>query len=436
MTRKFGPIRHRNKGTQVMTRPLQSFFSTSVLFLLIGWSAPTPAWSQDVDSDEKLQAGQSLLQQQEYAKAAEQFQKCVDEDKEAGSAWFLLGYSLHMDGQYEKAIKAHKRAMEFDGESFQNIAVYNLACALALTGKPEESQAALEKAVAAGFEDAEKIYSDSDLYALHPTSGFAKLVAKLNGEEKLVEQLDAAQQAIGAEDFAKASEIYRSLAKDYPDNDFVCYRLGYSLHGAGKLDDAIEYHKKAAEFPGTKGIATYNWGCVLSLQGDKDAAIKKLTEAVKHGFVRLDAYENDPDLNNIREEAAFKELVDKVRGHKHGTKNADDKDVDDPDADDKDADKEEMHEKTQEVAPMPFSLGVKMRIDDEEVVIEEVIADSAAERDGLKAEDLIQKIGGKEVAGDPLAILKPFLESGDKIPFEVVRGGKTITIDVKPNRRK
>ena len=70
------------------------------------------------------------------------------------------------------------------------------------------------------------------------------------------------------------------------------------------------------------------------------------------------------------------------------------------------------------------------------MVIDEVIADSAAERDGLKAEGLIQKIGGKEVAGDPLAILKSYLESGDKIPFEVVRDGKTMMIDVKPSRRK
>ena len=96
---------------------------------------------------------------------------------------------------------------------------------------------------------------------------------------------------------------------------------------------------------------------MLSLKGEKDAAIKKLADAVKNGFVRLDAYENDPDLNNVREEAAFKELVDKVRGHQHDANNANDHD-----ADSHDADKEEMHQHTQEVAPMPFSLGVEMRM--------------------------------------------------------------------------
>ena len=46
-----------------------------------------------------------------------------------------------------------------------------------------------------------------------------------------------------------------------------------------------------------------------------------------------------------------------------------------------------------------FSLGVKLAIDDGSVRIEEVIEGSAAERDGLKNGDLLQKANGKALDG-------------------------------------
>ncbi len=167
----------------------------------------------------------------------------------------------------------------------------------------------LRTAIELGFSDRDIIRTDTDLFAIQPRTEFAKILAKMDGKAEVEEQLTKAQELIESEDYDEAAKIYKKILDDDPKNAFACYRLGYALHAAGKLDEAIVYHEKATKFPGTCGIANYNWGCALSLKGDKEHALKKLRQAVKHGYVRLDAYHNDPDLDNLRDEKDFQDLV-------------------------------------------------------------------------------------------------------------------------------
>ena len=82
-----------------------------------------------------------------------------------------------------------------------------------------------------------------------------------------------------------------------------------------------------------------------------------------------------------------------------------------------------------------FSLGVKLAIGDNgRVQIDEVIAGSAAERDGLKNGDLLLKGNGKSLGDDP-STLGTLLQTGETISFEIERDGKKQTIKVKPSPR-
>ncbi len=56
---------------------------------------------------------------------------------------------------------------------------YNLACALAHTGSKKRALEALERAVAAGFSNAEQLVSDPDLRSLRGEESFQQLVARL-----------------------------------------------------------------------------------------------------------------------------------------------------------------------------------------------------------------------------------------------------------------
>jgi uncharacterized protein (TIGR03067 family) len=131
---------------------------------------------EDVDVEELMAEGRKYIQEQDYKAAAEEFQKAVDEDPEYGTAWQLLGYSLHLDGDLDKAIEAHKKAAEFD-ESKQ-LGLYNLGCAYSLKNDPDKAFEYLNKAVAAGFKQMDYFDNDKDLDNIRKDARFAKVVAR------------------------------------------------------------------------------------------------------------------------------------------------------------------------------------------------------------------------------------------------------------------
>ena len=83
-----------------------------------------------------------------------------------------------------------------------------------------------------------------------------------------------------------------------------------------------------------------------------------------------------------------------------------------------------------------FSLGVALEFNPElGLTISQVGPGSAAERDGLKAGDRLLSANGRSFGEDPLAVLDPYLRSGEKIEFALERDGKAVTVTVKPNPR-
>ncbi|MFK7818087.1 MAG: protein kinase [Planctomycetaceae bacterium] len=91
------------------------------------------------------------------------------------------------------------------------------------------------------------------------------------------------------------------------------FNKAYDLHMEGQLDEAIEAHKHAATFKSYKGIATYNIGCAWALKGDKEKAFARLNDAIDFGFVDFEQFESDEDLNSLRKDARFSELMSKLR---------------------------------------------------------------------------------------------------------------------------
>jgi CubicO group peptidase (beta-lactamase class C family) len=84
--------------------------------------------------------------------------------------------------------------------------------------------------------------------------------------------------------------------------------------------------------------------------------------------------------------------------------------------------------------PRPrFSLGIEMAPSpDGGVEIVAVRPGSAAAGGGLRPGDVLVAAGGTPFGPDPLAVLDPFLQSGDPIQFTVRRGGATVELTVHP----
>jgi tetratricopeptide (TPR) repeat protein len=121
-----------------------------------------------------VEKAQRHQQAGEWAEAASAYEALIEQAPDNAGLWFALAYSLHMSGDYEKAIEAHRKSATFD--QTRGIALYNLACACALTGRTDEALEALVASREAGY-DIAAARSDSDLDSLRDDPRFEDLLA-------------------------------------------------------------------------------------------------------------------------------------------------------------------------------------------------------------------------------------------------------------------
>lgn len=134
----------------------------------------------------------------------------------------------------------------------------------------------------------------------------AVALAKL-GETKAVEDLAA---KLNKEAEAKMRED-KPLALDR------LFSLALVQNRVGDRDRAMETYKRIEKLisedkekdPELLGKVLYNMACLLSLKGDKAAAVEYLRKAVETGFKDREWIQLDGDLNAIRGEEGYKKLI-------------------------------------------------------------------------------------------------------------------------------
>jgi putative intracellular protease/amidase len=125
----------------------------------------------------------------------------------------------------------------------------------------------------------------------------------------------AIQQGLLLEDegrFDQAEAVWRRMVSADGGNAFAWYRLGSTLHAQKRYDEAVEAARKASASESLRASALFNIACSRALQGRKDEALRALEDAVQAGFKARYALQGDSDLESIRGEARFKDLLAKV----------------------------------------------------------------------------------------------------------------------------
>jgi tetratricopeptide (TPR) repeat protein len=117
-----------------------------------------------------------------------------------------------------------------------------------------------------------------------------------------------ADSAFQAQLWPDAAKLYMEVVAVTPDDANAWHHLGYSLHVLGKLDEALKAHAKAAEFPQTAGIASYNAACAYSLKKEPDKAFEWLDKAIAAGFAAANYMDTDTDLDNVRSDPRFAKI--------------------------------------------------------------------------------------------------------------------------------
>ncbi|MFG0244150.1 MAG: TPR end-of-group domain-containing protein [Phycisphaerales bacterium JB054] len=119
-----------------------------------------------------------------------------------------------------------------------------------------------------------------------------------------------ARQLQAARQWDAAASAWASLARLDPKNGEAVFNLGYCLHMAGHIEQALEVHRRAAEFEQYRGLALYNTACAHALLGEPDAAISALEASADAGYSLSNA-RSDSDLDTLHNDPRFRALLDR-----------------------------------------------------------------------------------------------------------------------------
>ena len=153
----------------------------------LGGRAAAPGPSTEPDPSGPPPTTATLEQARRYQQAGDwdaavtSYEALLMEQPDSPASWFGLAYCLHMRGDYEKAIEAHRRSATF--EQIKGISLYNLACAYALTGRTDEAVDALKASREAGFDFSSAIRTDSDLDSLRDDPRFKDFLNDGDGSD-------------------------------------------------------------------------------------------------------------------------------------------------------------------------------------------------------------------------------------------------------------
>lgn len=123
----------------------------------------------------------------------------------------------------------------------------------------------------------------------------------------------SADTAYQKKDWATAEKLYSQLSHSDASVPRYWYRLGVAaqaLREHQKALDAFE-HAKAKGSPAF--VTDYNIACVYASMGQSDQAFTNLSAAVKAGFAQPEQMSTDSDLQTLRSDARFNDLVEQAR---------------------------------------------------------------------------------------------------------------------------
>ena len=129
------------------------------------------------DRGRSLQQASILMRENNEDGAAKIYKALIADNRADAEAWLNLGRALHAKKRYEEAIAADLEAAK--GSAQRGNALYNLACAYALTGQRDKAIEAASKAIEAGYKYKWLYESDSDLESIRQDSRFKVLLTKL-----------------------------------------------------------------------------------------------------------------------------------------------------------------------------------------------------------------------------------------------------------------
>lgn len=86
--------------------------------------------------------------------------------------------------------------------------------------------------------------------------------------------------------------------------------VGVTYYARNEYETALDWYKKALRVAPEFGDAYYNMACIYALQKKSELALRYLTLAMLNGYKGWEEMEKDGDLDSLREDPGYKELLE------------------------------------------------------------------------------------------------------------------------------
>jgi beta-lactamase regulating signal transducer with metallopeptidase domain/Flp pilus assembly protein TadD len=222
-----------------------------------------------------------------------------------GRAQEAFGHALLEMRKFPEALEAFREQLRMRYEAWH--ALRHMADAYAQLGELERAFRCLEAAVRLGVGQKDSLSKDEHglLRPLKADPRFRSLVHAAADAEIL--------EMFGAVDWRHLDSIaHRQLGKD-PESGGGQLKLGWARLRLGDPDGAIAAFRRQEELGYREQIAWYNLACSYARKGDRDQAFAWFEKAVDSGLERLTLFEEDPDLDGLRGDPRFEELMQELR---------------------------------------------------------------------------------------------------------------------------
>lgn len=227
---------------------------------------------------------QYFSRQDHYRNKAQEFSfKALMYDSNLPDAYAAMGLSYFIWGKFDEAAAAGAKAIELDPDNY--IAYWTLGRIHFSTGRYVEALELFQRVIAI----------KPQFYNAH--ADIAQTYRALGrGDEALA----ASRQLL---------DMMPNYLLQNPDDARARMFYSHALVQIGERDRAIVECTAALELSAGDSLMIYNGACLYTQLGEKRKALDTLKQAVAAGVVNFSWMKHDPDLNPLRDEPEFLELV-------------------------------------------------------------------------------------------------------------------------------
>ncbi|MGH7702874.1 MAG: protein kinase domain-containing protein, partial [Gemmatimonadales bacterium] len=213
-------------------------------------------------------------------------QQAMELDLDLAEAHASRGLAVSLSKRYEEAEREFETAIRLNPKLFDAHYFYGRACFQ--RGKYDEA--------VRHYEEASRVRPDDYQTPLLVVTSLTRLGRGADAEANLRRGLQVAERHLELN----------------PDDARALVLGAGALAQLGEQDRAVEWARRGLALDPDDSGVLYNVACVYALEGKTDEALACLDKAVQNGFGHREWLENDSDLDSLRGDGRFQDLLKKL----------------------------------------------------------------------------------------------------------------------------